>query len=328
LSRPPRRRRHPALLRGRFRTLLFAALAIAAFVAGGPLAAVPAALGVVAGVLSVRIALRRGQDLAHTFAIVDWLLLGLTLAFSGGTHSWLLAAVPLLAFGQLSPAPRSDWPYLLAGTLALPAVLGIADAGLGGHKLLGMAELVLLVAGGAVAASRVRPLPARAPAAVKVDVSTGVYTAARLRELLEERMQSALAAHEPLGVVCLRLEHFEDARNFLGTAGSEELVAGVARRAGRRLGGDDLAFRVRPDTFVLALPGRTGDEALALAQAVAHDVSANLIAGRRQTLATGAASFPTVRKLDELLAAAGDGVLPRAPAQPAGSVSRPLAAAQ
>jgi hypothetical protein len=57
-------------------------------------------------------------------------------------------------------------------------------------------------------------------------------------------------------------------------------------------------------------------------------VSGSLIAGRRQTLATGASSFPTVRDLDALLAAARDAAAPGArPAEPAASVV-PLAAAQ
>lgn len=328
MSRPPRRRRSPALLRGRFRTLLFAAVALLAYAAAGLPAAVPAVLGTLLGVLSVRVALKRGEDLAHTFAVADWLLLGLSMALAGGTHSWLLPAVPLLAFGQLAPAPRSDWPFLVAPSLLLLVVLSIADPSLGGSKAAGVLELIVLMAGGCVAATRVQRTPARRPATPKVDVATGFYTASRLRDLLPARMHAALDQHEPLSLVCLRLEHFEDARNFLGAAGSEQLVAGVARRVERRLGRDDLAFRLRPDTFLLALANTSPDDARALADGLAHDVSANLIGGRRQTLATGTSSFPTLRRLDALLAEAGAGVLPEAAAEAAGPVARRLAAAQ
>ena len=107
----------------------------------------------------------------------------------------------------------------------------------------------------------------------------------------------------------VRLEHFEDSRNFLGAEGSEELVRGVARRAERRVGADGRAFRVRPDSLVLVLPGLSLAEAREAAADLAHEVSGSLIAGRRQTLATGASSFPTVRRIEDLLAAARDEAL-------------------
>ncbi len=126
----------------------------------------------------------------------------------------------------------------------------------------------------------------------------------------------------------MRLEHYEDSRNFLGAEGSEELARGVARRAERRLPADGRAFRVRSDSFVLVLPGLSLGESRQTAADLAHEVGASLIAGRRQTLAIGASSFPTVRDIGDLLAAARDEALPAAaPAEVAGTVI-PLAAAQ
>ena len=104
-------------------------------------------------------------------------------------------------------------------------------------------------------------------------------------------------------------------------------MRGVARRIERRLGADDRAFRVRPTRFVLVLPGRSLAEARRLAADVAHDVSASLIAGRRQTLATGASSFPDRAPLEDLLAAARDEALPAASRRRCRTVV-PLAAAQ
>jgi hypothetical protein len=76
------------------------------------------------------------------------------------------------------------------------------------------------------------------------------------------------------------------------------------------------------------LPGLSLGEARQAAAELAHEVSANLIAGRRQTLATGASSFPTVRRIEDLLAAARDEALPTpATVEVAGTVV-PLAAAQ
>ena len=105
-------------------------------------------------------------------------------------------------------------------------------------------------------------------------------------------------------------------------------MRGVARRIERRLAADDRAFRVRADSFVLVLAGRTLAEARELADEVARDVSSNLIAGRRQTLASGASSFPTIRRLPDLLAAARDEALSPEGGREAAPAPVTLAAAQ
>jgi len=289
---------------------------------------VPALMGVALGMYSVHVARLRSDELAHTFAVLDWLLLGCTLVFSGGAESWLLGAVPVLAMGQLAGAPRKDWPYLLAPTLLLLIVLAIADPSLGGSRAGGVAKVAVLAAGGWAAATRLNKKPARRRRPARVDDTTGFYTGERLEELLGAGMDAALAEHQPLSVVCLRLEHFQDCHDFLGPERSEQLVRGVARRIERRLAADDRAFRVRADGFVLVLAGRTLAEARGLAAEIAHDVSANLIAGRRQTLAAGASSFPTIRRLPDLLAAARDDALAPDESREAAPAAIALAAAQ
>jgi GGDEF domain-containing protein len=328
VSRPPRRRRSPALLRGRFRTLFFGVVFLVALALGHRSAAGVALAGILLGLYSVRTAVVRGDELSHTFAVVDWLVLGCTLALSGGADSWLLGAIPILAMGQLAGTPRREWPYLLAPSLLLLLVLAIADPSLGSSRIGGVAKVLVLVTGGWVAATKLRQAPPRVRRPASVDDTTGFYTGARLESWLGASTDAALEEHRPLSVVFLRLQHFEDCRNFLGPEGTEQLVKGVARRVERRLGSDDRAFRVRPDSFVLALPGSTLAEARELADAVAHDVSASLIGGRRQTLAAGAASFPTVRRLDDLVETARAGALePSAESTPS-AVPLPLAAAQ
>jgi GGDEF domain-containing protein len=307
---------------------LFALLAGAAVALGHGEAAVPALLGVALGAFSIQVARARHEDLAHSFVVLDWLLLGCILVFSGGAESWLLAAVPLLAMGQVAGAPRSEWPYLLAPTLLLLIVLAIADPSLGGSRAGGVAKVSVLAAGGWVAATRLKRAPARQRRPARVDETTGFSTGERLHELLGAGMAAALAEHQPLSVVSLRLEHFQDCRDFLGAERSEQLVRGVARRIERRLATDDRAFRVRADAFVLLLAGRTLSEARALAAEVAHDVSADLIAGRRQTLAAGASSFPTIRRLPDLLAAAREETLSPDEGQEAAPATVALAAAQ
>jgi GGDEF domain-containing protein len=284
------------------------------------------------GAASVRVARRQPAELAHTFVVLDWALLGLALALSGGAESWLLLAVPFLVLGQLAGAPREEWVFLVGPSLLLIVILAIADPSLAGGRFLSVAKVAVLVAGGCVAATRLRRRPAttrrRERHAPMVDVSTGLSTAARLPDFLEDRTAAALAEHRPLSVAYVRLEHFEDSRNFLGAEGSEELVRGVARRAERRVGSDGRAFRVRQDSLVLVLPGLSLAEARQMAADLAHDVSGSLIGGRRQTLATGVSSFPTVRSIDQLLAAARDEALPAVASTEVAGTVIPLAAAQ
>jgi len=331
VSRPSRRRRDPALLRARYRTLFFLLLTVICLALGHRAAAAPALAGALIGAYSAKVAGRRPAELAHTFVVLDWLLLGLALALSGGADSWLLGTVPLLAMGELAGAPRGEWVYLVGPSLLLIVVPAIADPSLGGSRAGGVAKVAVLVGGGCVAATRLHRRPAarrRQPHAPKVDVSTGLSTAACLPAFLESSAAAALDEHRPLSVVFVRLEHFEDSRNFLGAEGCEELARGVARRAERRLSADGRAFRVRRDSFVLVLPGLSLGEARQTAADLSHEVSASLIAGRRQTLALGASSFPTVRSIGDLLVAARDEALPAAaPAEVTGTVV-PLAAAQ
>jgi GGDEF domain-containing protein len=331
VSRPSRRRRQPALLRARYRTLFFVFLTALALALGHRAAAAPALAGVLVGILSIRVARTRPAELAHTFVVLDWALLGLALALAGGAESWLLVAVPFLAMGQLAGAPRGEWPFLVGPSLLLLVILAIADPSLGGSLIGGVAKVAVLVAGGCVAATRLRRRPAarrRVAHTPKVDVSTGLSTAACLPAFLESAGAAALAEHRPLSVVYVRLEHYQDSRDFLGAEGSEELVRGVARRAERRVGADGRAFRVCPDGVALVLPGLSLAEARQVAADLAHEVSGSLIAGRRQTLATGASSFPTLRRLEDLLAAARDEALPAAVATEVSGTVVPLAAAQ
>jgi len=328
LSRSSRRRRNPDLLRGRFRTFFFLFVAALALLLGHRLAVAPAVIGALVGVYSIKVARRRGGDLAHTFVVVDWLLLGCTLALSGGADSWLLATIPVLALGHLAGASRHEWPYLMAPVLVLLLVLAIADPSLGGSQIGGIAKVAVLVVGGWVAATRLQRRPVRRQHTTKVDDATGLSTGACLPSFLEARAATALAENEPVSVVFARLEHYEDSRNFLGAQRSDELVRSVARRAERRLTRDGRTFRVGPDSLVLVLPGCTPDDARQTAATLAHDVAANLIAGRRQTLAVGTASFPTVRSIGDLLAIARDAAAPSAVARPAVAPVLPLAAAR
>jgi diguanylate cyclase (GGDEF)-like protein len=308
-SKTPRKSVRPArpeLLRAGFRLSFFALVTLLAL-ASHRYAAVPALAGIGAGAISLRVARRRRAAYAHSFVCLDYLLLGTSLALAGNCSSWLLLVVPLLVFGQLMVSPRQQWALLLAPTLLLVIVLGIADGSFGGDRTAGLAKLfVLVVAAGAAANEARRPRHRRRTKVHSVDATTGFYTKERLRGVLNERMGDVAARHDPLAVVCLKLDHFADTRAFVGGPASELLVRAVAHRIERHLADDDVALRVAPDTFVLALPGRSSGEARETAAAICHDVAAQLIDRRRQTMRCGVSSYPTLRRLEPLLQCAYD----------------------
>ena len=332
-----RRRPTAELSRARSRVLFFALLLLAAAALRAVPAAGTAAVGLAAGLWSVSVARGRGRSLSHTFVVCDWLLLGLTLALGGGALSPLLLAVPLLVVVQLLPSERAEWPYLVGPSLLVPIVLAIADPTLGGHRVLVLGALAGLVLAGLAVAARLRRVPRRkgAAAAPAVDATTGFYSRARVKALLPAELVAAETAHEPLALVCVRLDHFRDLRDFRGHDGSEAVVRIVARRLKRTLGPDDLAFRLSPDLFAFTLRGHDTRSARGWIDEASREVTGQLIDRHRQTLSFGSASYPPVRDpralLDDAVAAlAGHGAarLVVTPAAPAAAAELSLAAAQ
>lgn len=335
----PRKRPSAELSRGRSRTLFFALLLLSAAALRSAPAALTAAAALGLGVWSVSVARGRGRSLAHSFVVCDWLLLGLTLALSGGVRSPLLVAVPLLVVAELLPSDRNEWPYLVGPSLLVPIVLAIVDPALGGHKIFAVGALAGLVLAGLAVAARLRrgPRRSRAATAPTVDPTTGFYTRSRLGLLLSQELAAAEAAHQPLALVCLRLDHFRDLHDFSGEQGSEAVVQTVARRLKRTLGPDDLAFRLNPDTLAFTLRERDMRLARAWSQEAGHEVAGRLIERHRQTLSCGCAAYPPLRDprglLDEALTAlagpaAGAAELAIAPAGFAAPGELPIAVAQ
>ncbi len=335
---PRHLRRRPAaeLSRGRSRTLFFALLlAAAGALRLGP-AAVVAAVALGMGLWSIAVASGRGRSLSHSFVVGDWLLLGLTLALAGGGHSPLLAAVPLLLVCQLLPSDKAEWPYLIGPSLVVPIVLAIADPTLAGHRALTLGVLAALVLAGLAAAVRLRRVPRRkrTAAAPAIDATTGYYTRARLAALVTAELAAAEAGHEPLALVCVRLDHYRDLRDFRGAEGSEAVVRTVARRLKRTAGPDDLAFRLAPDLLAVTLRGHDARSARAWTQDAAHEVTGQLIDRHRQTLSFGCAAYPPLHDARALvddavaaLAAPAATELVIAAAAPAGGDELPLAVA-
>ena len=297
-------RRSPELLRARYRVLFFLVFTLMCCAADGRASLVIAAAGFLVALVSWRVALAQGASLSMTFATVDWLAVGLALALAGGTRSWLLFSLPLLTLAELAPSARRERPYVLAPVLAMLAVLLIADPALGGTRVVGIMKVAGLVAGGAlpaVAAGQPRrrtDTKRRMPA---VDRTTGFSTLSRVSDLLGALLDEAAEEHEPLSVICVRLDAFPQTLAFLGPQRAEAVVAGVSRRLQRRLRSGDLAFRVSQDTLLLALRGRLPGQARTEAAGIRHDVSIAVVEHQRQTVSTGVASYPAARTLESLL---------------------------
>ena len=138
-------------------------------------------------------------------------------------------------------------------------------------------------------------------------------------------LAAAEAAHEPLALVCVRLDHFRDLRDFSGEQGSEAVVQTVARRLKRTLGPDDLAFRLGPDTLAFTLRANDSRAARKWAQGAVHEVSGQLIDRRRQTLSFGVAAYPPLRDARDLLDEALESLKTPSAAEPAEFVIVPAA---
>jgi len=314
VTRLSRKQSSSELSRGRLRIAFFLFVLFATTVGGHFGAAIAAGVGVALGFWSVSVARDRGGALGHTFATADWLLFGLCLALSGGAASWLMLALPLLVLVQLAPSERATWPYLLAPILLAAIVMAIADQSLGGARALGLVKIGALAAVGLLAALRLRRPAPRRKAVSSVDETTGFYNRSRLATVLADVVEDAARDHVALGVVCVRLDHFADTRDFYGVDGAETIVRGVGQRLKGCMGADDLAFRARSDTLVVALKGRGLRETRAWAQEFSHEVSAHLVARHRQTVTTGVAAYPPTHGPEDLLGEAFDGL--RTPAAP------------
>jgi len=143
----------PELPRARCRILFFTLLTVVAFAVLPRPAALAAAAGLTVAVLSLVVAANVGRAFALGFVLADWLVLGLVIATGGGIRSWQVLLIAPLALIELRPAPREEWPALIAPALILVPVLLAADPELAGSRLLAFIELAALYAAGALAAA-------------------------------------------------------------------------------------------------------------------------------------------------------------------------------
>ena len=260
MSRPPRRRRDPALLRARYRTLFFLLLTALALALGQRAAAAPALAGALIGVYSAprgaqapgrarahlrrpRLGaprhrtrpLRRRRELAARRGAVPG-------HGPAGRSAARRVAVPRRAVAPARGHPRDRRPVARRQPLPLRRQGGRARR----RRLRRGDPAPAWPRGRRAGAGRTRPRSTSAPDSPHSPACRTSWT-----PVLRSRSTSTgRSAWCTCGWSTTRT-----AATSSAPSGSEELVRGVARRAERRLGADERAFRVRPDS-VRAGPAR------------------------------------------------------------------------
>lgn len=317
-----------ALLRARFRVAFFIALAGMCALLGHKAAIAIALVGVTCGLCSLGVARRGGCHWAHSFVVLDWLVFGCAAALAGQSESWLLVTVPFLVAGHLGLSPYAEWPYLLSPAVLLVAVLGIADPSFAGHTPISVAMLIALVAGGALAAQRLKLGRKRRDQHRRFDPVSGFYSAASFHEIGAARFELAAARGQTLSLVYVRLDGVQ-AIGRLHTHSRDAIVRRAASAIKARMQDGDLAFRLGVADFAVVLPKRSRLDAQRFAAEAASTALDGIAAGRRLELITGTACLPEHTRLEELLRAARESARAAAVTSPQlGASSAELAAAQ
>ena len=247
----------PELSRGRFRTLFFALLSVAAVA----LRLAPAALVAAIGARPGRLVGRRGPrprplPLAHLRRRATGCCSDSRSCSPAACRSPLLVAVPLLVVAQLLPSEKAEWPYLVGPSLLCPIVLAIADPTLGGHRIFALGALAGLVLAGLALAVRLRRVPrrSRTASAPAVDATTGYYGARDCGSLVPHRAGrrrggpraagAGLRAARPLPRPA-RLPRRRGQRGRGAHRGAAPEAHARPRRPGLPPGPDTLAFTLR-----------------------------------------------------------------------------------
>ena len=106
------------------------------------------------------------------------------------------------------------------------------------------------------------------------------------RHCLVQRLEQLLAAHTPLSLLFLDIDHFKRINDTLGHEVGDRLLAEIARRLTRLVPEQALVARSGGDEFLLLLEGRTAQEARELAETLLRDFKAPLQLGQYECFVT------------------------------------------
>ncbi len=100
------------------------------------------------------------------------------------------------------------------------------------------------------------------------DDFTGLYNRRFLDDAVEERINEAESAREPLSLVMADLDHFGKLNTIYGTERADRLLLEFTEVCKKTFRDEDILARYGGDEFVFLLPGTEGREALALGESL------------------------------------------------------------
>jgi diguanylate cyclase (GGDEF)-like protein/putative nucleotidyltransferase with HDIG domain len=121
------------------------------------------------------------------------------------------------------------------------------------------------------------------------DPLTGLGNHRSFQERLQHDLEAAEMGDTTLSLCLLDIDNFKEINDQHGHPVGDRVLAHIARRL--RQNGE--AFRLGGDEFALLLPGRSGEDAAAVAEAVLHRVAMGAeVRGVEVTLSAGVAEYP------------------------------------
>ena len=127
------------------------------------------------------------------------------------------------------------------------------------------------------------------------DALTGLPNRALFNSKVEQMLLAAARSDSPVALLFVDIDRFKIVNDTQGHTAGDTLLRELAKRLGGELRDGDVVARLAGDEFVLAVPGRTAEEAANLADRLMARLSQPLNAGRMMLTpqaSVGVAMFP------------------------------------
>ena len=220
--------------------------------------------------------------------------LALSVLYSGGSHSPLLALMVVPVFTQAVCFRPGVTPFFVAFS-----VFAAAGAALGAETVvapvtvppvLHLVSFAALSACLALAAHWLASSDLRARDDAVVDELTGLLNRKALHRRFSEFRAQAAALDTDFSVVLCDVDHFKAINDEHGHDRGDQVLRELADRLRLALRTSDLVYRYGGEEILVLLPGRGPREALLAAERVRSAVSASPLAGLPVTVSAGVAS--------------------------------------
>jgi diguanylate cyclase (GGDEF)-like protein/PAS domain S-box-containing protein len=149
------------------------------------------------------------------------------------------------------------------------------------------------------------------------DPLTGLYNRRYLEETLDRELHRARRLQEPLGVVMMDLDHFQDFNDTCGQGAGDALLTGLGHMIAAKIHPEDIACRYGGEEFLLVMPGGSLETTREGAENVRQAAQALQVTYQDRflkcpTLSLGVAIFPDHGATSEELTDAADAARYRA----------------